>query len=292
LTPIGAAFTGGELPYALAWHQNRLWVGTTNGLGTVGAVYGFRPGIDTAWTVDHRLASDHLGGVHALQSYRGKLYVGTDAAAGTQGAVLVRDALGVYTVADVGGDTPALADMATLIADAIVSPMVFVKADTARALRDPWDLWYLPSFDSYTIPNAIVSPTLFAAYNATDVLTAELQTGTTIVLSAIVNNGYLALAVLDDLLYVSYWNHGTTATSLIRTFDGTTWRTSYTGVDDTLRPFIAFFPDSGLLFAIGGGMHLTGALVSTDDGVTWIDKTPYLPETDKTLLPIFGVEVL
>jgi len=36
---------------------------------------------------------------------------------------------------------------------------------------------------------------------------------------------------------------------------------------------------------------LTGAIVSTDDGTTWSNLTPQLPEATRTLLPIVGVEM-
>jgi len=291
LEPLGDPFTGGELPYALGWHMNRLWVGTNRGDGTGGGVYFFRPGIDEAWSIDHRLVEHSLGGVVSLRSYQGQLYVGTDGAAGTLGAVLVRSALGVYTVADTGGGVSGAADLVTLIANMVVSPTLFAAYDTAGVLRDPWDRWYLPSFDTYTALNGVISPPLSAAYATADI-DAPLETGGTVSLSAIAQNGYLAMAVFDDVLYASYWNHGATATSVIREYNGTTWSTSYTAASSTLRPFIVLFEDADLLFAVGGGMGLTGALVSTLDGNTWTDKTAYLPETDKTLLPIYGVEVL
>lgn len=105
LTALGTVFASGELPYALAWHMGRLWCGTTNGIGTVGNVYYFRPGQDTAWTSDHTCAQ----GVDALVSFNGKLYVGVDAAAGARGKVLVRDTAGAYTTSQTGaGGTAAV----------------------------------------------------------------------------------------------------------------------------------------------------------------------------------------
>lgn len=211
LTPIGDGFSGGEMPYALAWHQGRLWVGTNNGIGTVGKVYWFRPGIDTAWTLDHATSAESAGGVDALISYGGKLYVGTDNAAASRGKVLVRDSAGAYTISDTG-------------------------------------------------------------------------TGGT----AHVNNGYLAFAVLGANLYASYWNNDATAISLIKKFDGTTWTTAYTGASTTLRPFMVLTLAQQVLFAVGGGKLLAGALVSTPDGTTWTNLTAQLPETDRTLLPMAG----
>jgi hypothetical protein len=97
MAPLGAAFAAGEMPYALAWHMGRLWCGTNNGIGTVGKVYYFRPGIDTVWVLDHSLATETAGGVDSLVSYGGLLYVGSDNAAAAFAKVLVRSALGVYT---------------------------------------------------------------------------------------------------------------------------------------------------------------------------------------------------
>lgn len=102
ITPLGVAFTAGEMPYALAWHMGRLWCGTNNGIGTVGKVYYFRPGVDTAWTLDHSLSTETLGGVDSLCSYSGKLYVGSDNAAGAFSKILVRDTAGTYTVSETG----------------------------------------------------------------------------------------------------------------------------------------------------------------------------------------------
>lgn len=102
LIPIGSQFAAGELPYALCWHMGRLWCSTTNTIGTAGAVYYFRPGIDTAWTSDYSLATSSVGGGHALISFKGKLYVGTDNASGSRGKVLVRDTAGAYTTSDTG----------------------------------------------------------------------------------------------------------------------------------------------------------------------------------------------
>ena len=90
LTPLGTQFTGGEVPYALCWHMDRLWLGTNKGNGTAGKIYFFRPGIDLAWTTDHSLSTDTLGGVTSMVSYRGNLYVGTDNTTGNAGKILVR----------------------------------------------------------------------------------------------------------------------------------------------------------------------------------------------------------
>jgi hypothetical protein len=111
--------------------------------------------------------------------------------------------------------------------------------------------------------------------------------------AAVANNGYLAFAVFLDALYAGYWNNDTTPIATIRrSVDGVTWTTAYTGAAGTLRPFIALTADAGWLYAIGGGLGLTAAIVATQDGASWIDLTPQLPETDRTALPAVGVVVL
>jgi hypothetical protein len=100
LAIVGAGFGTGEVPYALAWHMDRLWVGTNAGDATKGKIYFFRPNIDIAWTTDYTLSTSSVGGATSLQSYKGKLYVGTDNAAGSFAKVLVRDTAGAYTTSE------------------------------------------------------------------------------------------------------------------------------------------------------------------------------------------------
>lgn len=97
MSQIGAAFSGGEVPYALCWHMNRLWVGTNKSSAAGGKVYYFRPDIDTAWTTDYTLATSTAGSVCSLASYHGKLLVGADDIGGTFAKVLLRDSAGAYT---------------------------------------------------------------------------------------------------------------------------------------------------------------------------------------------------
>lgn len=100
------------------------------------------------------------------------------------------------------------------------------------------------------------------------------------------NNGHLAFCAFGNALYASYWNADTPAVATIRsTTDGTTWTTRYTGAAGTLRPFIVLTVDDAQLFAIGGGAHLTAAILRTPDGMTWTNLTIELPDTDKTALP-------
>jgi hypothetical protein len=100
LTPLGAKFSGGEVPYALAWHLGRLWCGTNQGNGTTGAVYFIRPGIDAAWTSDYTMSTSTVGGVTSMRSFRGSLYVGSDNAAGAFAKILVRAVAGTYSTSD------------------------------------------------------------------------------------------------------------------------------------------------------------------------------------------------
>lgn len=98
LTPIGAAFTTGHIPYALAWHAGRLWCGThRQSSAATGKIYWFRPGIDTAWTEDRDLTTDGMAGVSSMLDFQGNLYIGTTAPALSFAKVLKRDSLGAYT---------------------------------------------------------------------------------------------------------------------------------------------------------------------------------------------------
>lgn len=111
LAPIGDPFPTGHIPYALAWHAGRLWVGTNRQSSTAsGHVYFFRPGIDTAWTDDYTISTSSVAGCTSLLSYGGKLYVGTSAASGTFAKVLVRSELGVYSTAKTASGGTATAN--------------------------------------------------------------------------------------------------------------------------------------------------------------------------------------
>lgn len=115
LTPLGDPFPVGHMPYALAWHLGRLWVGTNRQVASSsGKVYFFRPDIDTAWTQDYDLSSASQGGVTSLLSYKGLLYVGCSAPAATFAKVLVRSGAGVYTTSDTGTGGTATANNAFL----------------------------------------------------------------------------------------------------------------------------------------------------------------------------------
>lgn len=115
ITPVGAPFPTGHIPYALAWHAGRLWCGTHRQDTTaVGKIFYFRPGIDTAWTDDYTLSSSGVKSCTSLLSYMGKLYVGTTNAAGNFAKVIVRSELGAYTTSDTGSGGTAAANNAYL----------------------------------------------------------------------------------------------------------------------------------------------------------------------------------
>lgn len=95
LSPLGATFTLGHLPYALTYWMGRLWVGSHTGdTASNGNIYAFRPGIDAAWTLDHTGTN---GNYCSLVGYNGYLYAGTMQAAATFAKIEQRDSLGTYT---------------------------------------------------------------------------------------------------------------------------------------------------------------------------------------------------
>ena len=104
-TQLGLPFNTGELPYALAWHNGRLWCGTHRQDPTVqGAIYFFRPNIDTTWTQDVALTT---GSCCSLLSYNGLLYAGCTAPSGTSAEILVRGSNNAWTTSDTGSGTAA-----------------------------------------------------------------------------------------------------------------------------------------------------------------------------------------
>jgi hypothetical protein len=217
LSQIGTTFPAGHVPYALAWHLGRLWVGThRQSSAASGKIYFIRPGIDTDWTDDYTLSSSSAAGCTSLLSYKGLLYIGTTAAAATFAKVLVRGVTDAYTTSLTG------------------------TGGTAAA-----------------------------------------------------NNGFLALTEFGGNLYASFWNPDTPLISTIRKFDNSSWTTVYTGSGTTLVPFVGFPQDEDVLFAIGGGLTYSGALVSTPDGTTWSNRTTFLTQTspEATGIPAFGVVV-
>ena len=108
---------------------------------------------------------------------------------------------------------------------------------------------------------------------------------------ATANNGFPAFGFLGSKLYVSYWNPDTPKISKIRTYDGASWTTAYTGAGSTLVPIIGFPVDGVYLFALGGSVPYSGMLLRTTDGAAWSDLTAFLTQETpaSTGLPVFGV---
>lgn len=133
LMPIGAAFTTGHIPYALAWHAGRLWCGThRQSSAATGKIYWFRPGIDTAWTEDRDLTTDGMAGVSSMVDFQGNLYIGTTAPAASFAKVLKRDSLGAYTTSTTASGGAAAANNGVLALAEFSSKLYasFWNADT------------------------------------------------------------------------------------------------------------------------------------------------------------------
>jgi len=103
-----------RVPYALVWHMGRLWTRTHGaGIGSIAhLVYYFRPGIDSAWTVETPEASALSSNV--LASYQGQLYMGLPEQTGTGARIIVRSPIAAYTTsltAAVGDASPSLGSL-------------------------------------------------------------------------------------------------------------------------------------------------------------------------------------
>lgn len=101
-----------RVPFALCWHQGRLWTRTVGGgISAVSQrVYYFRPGIDSDWTLD---ATEAFESGMVLASFQGQLFQGTRVDAANAARIRVRSTLGVYstslTVAlNEGGSVPVI----------------------------------------------------------------------------------------------------------------------------------------------------------------------------------------
>ena len=103
LTNLGdAVFASGHMPYALAWYQDKLWVGTNRGDtgAAVGRVYWIRPGIDTAWTLDHTTTGSQ-GSVTSMLGFQDDLYVGLMSASTVASLLRKRSGVnGTYSTSD------------------------------------------------------------------------------------------------------------------------------------------------------------------------------------------------
>lgn len=190
LTPIGAAFTGGFVPYTLAWHMDRLWVGLNTFTGADGTVYYFRPNIDTTWTLDETLVG--FGSAASMISYGGQLYVGTSNVAAAFGRVVKRDTAGAWTSVETGVGGTAR------INNGYYSLIVFLGSLYATFWNnDGTAIAKVRKFDGTTWTTAF--------------------TGATLTLRP-----YMLTFLANKLLYVVGGGVGQRA-CLIRTADGTTW---------------------------------------------------------------------
>jgi len=104
------------------------------------------------------------------------------------------------------------------------------------------------------------------------------------------DNGFLAMAVLDNVLYVSYYNGAATPFSKVYAFNGTTWSTSLSQNTAATRPFMALATELTYLFAIGGGKGVSPILWRFN-GTIWEDETAFIDVTHE-LVPAFGTVVV
>jgi hypothetical protein len=87
-----------QIPYCLAWHMGRLWMGTRDNDGTgftAGQIWWIRPGIDTAWTLDRTMAVGW--GCSSLTSFQGQLFAGSICSSADDTVVEVRSSVGAWT---------------------------------------------------------------------------------------------------------------------------------------------------------------------------------------------------
>lgn len=192
LGQLGSGFGTGEVPYALAWHMDRLWVGTNKSSGAGGKIYWIRPNIDADWTTDYTLATSSAGGVCSMLSFQGKLYVGTDNAAAAFGLVIARAADGTYATSDTGTGGTARVNNG------------FYSMSTFQGNL------YATFWNNDTPAVAKVRK-----FNGTSWSTVFTGTSLTI-------RPYMLTFVADNFLYVVGGGVGQRA-SLIRSLDGTTW---------------------------------------------------------------------
>lgn len=109
LSQLGAQFPAGHTPYSMTWAYSRLWVGTVvndTNKTTAGRVYWIRPGIDTAFTLDHTFATGEMW-VASLATFQGSVYAALlQAQSGAQTTrVMVRSTAGVWTNSTTSADT-------------------------------------------------------------------------------------------------------------------------------------------------------------------------------------------
>ena len=215
MSMVGTGFTTGEVPYALTYHMNRLWVGTNKSSGAGGKLYFFRPGIDTAWTTDYTLSSSTVGGVTSLCSFNGYLLIGSDNAAGAFAKVLIRDSLGAYTTSTTATGGTARVNNGFL-------QMIVFNSNL---------------YATYWNPDTPAIAKVLKFTGATTTTTwSTVYTG-----SALTIRPYMLMFVANKYLYVVGGGNGLRA-SLIRSSDGTTWDelTAYLAgpITETATPFV------------------------------------------------------
>lgn len=102
---LGATFPTGFVPSALCWYLGRLWAGTySEDRAESGRVYWIRPGIDSAWTLDHTTTAGQ-GEIFSLAVYKGELYAATRGDTGTAGLVKKRTTTGTWSTSLTGYST-------------------------------------------------------------------------------------------------------------------------------------------------------------------------------------------
>jgi hypothetical protein len=137
LTKLGATFPTGHLPYSLCWAMGRIWCGTavnTLATATPGRIYWFRPGQDTAWTLEKTFAASESI-VSGLEVYKGAIYASllySSTGAGT-GKVVVRSTTGVWSSSDTG----TIGTDATGVARGYYSLLTWPREDGAQRSPTP-----------------------------------------------------------------------------------------------------------------------------------------------------------
>ena len=322
LTLIGAQFTGGELPYALAWHNNLLWCGTNKGNGTQGNIYynnglsawtsataGISAPVLWSWAPVPVTGSTTFSYVVTATNSQGETIASntvtrTDAKPLVGGQYnylqveIVTGASGYNVYRLVGGGTTGKVPCSITGSDAyyVYIQDVGNAGDGSSPPGVNGTIPLLGSIDSlYDFGSTLyvgggnVSGTFakVSTYNdATGIYTTSLTaTGG----AAQTNNGFLGFIEYLSNLYAFYWNPDTPAIAKIYKFDGATWSTVYTGATTTIRPYIAALVGADAkLYVLGGGNGLTTCLLTTTNGSAWTnDTTNYIVGTS-TAVPILA----
>ena len=211
LTPVGATFTTGHLPYALATSGNTLWVGSHNGNSSSnGNAYFFRVGSDTTWTLDNTFS---VGNVCSVLAYGGDIYFGHMQAAGTFATISKRTSLGVYSTADTASSGTAR------------------NANAYLGMTTFGSNLYAAYWNNDTTPIAIIRK--FNGSSWSSVFTAA---------TSATRKPFNAFFQLNSVLYSCAGGLGTSA-GLLSTSNGTSW-TDLSGsltTDTSVPAFIGFY---------------------------------------------------